>query len=133
MVMDAMKYSCLNLRICAQWTSLPSSIHSTEDFCKWLTSEGKGLNVDMGGRVMQPRGGYDKETYHMVWHEKPHPHWYLNFLSGNTRVRNGGVCVAERIALICDGPSIGIQDMTIEGTHCSPLLICPTNLHVYKQ
>lgn len=70
---------------------------------------------------MQPRGGLDKDTYDMVWHEKPHPHWYLKFLSGNTSIRNGGVCIPERIALVCDGPSIGMKNMKIEGAHFSTL------------
>eukprot|EP00892_Ulva_mutabilis_P012007 jgi/Ulvmu1/9179/UM005_0279.1 len=97
------------------WTTLPQSVHSTEDLCKWLNAEAKGLHVDMGGRVMQPRGGYEKDVYNMVWHEKPHPHWYLPFLSGTTKIRNGGICVAERLALVCEGPAISMENITIEG------------------
>lgn len=105
-----------------QWTNLPHEIHNTEDLCQWLTSEGKGLCVDMEGRMMQPKGGYDKDKYNLVWYEKPHPHWYLAFLHANTRIRNGGICMAERIALVCDGPSIGMENVTIEGSafHCCP-------------
>lgn len=57
----------------------------------------------------------------MVWHEKPHPHWYLKFLSGDTKIRNGGICMAERIALVCEGPSVTMQNMTIEGVSASLL------------
>jgi hypothetical protein len=98
-----------------QWEPVPANIRATEDLASWLCTDGCGLNVDLGNRHFRPKGGYDKERYSLTWHEEPHPHWYLPFLSSGTKLRNGSVCSAERVALICDGKDIAIEDVNFEG------------------
>jgi hypothetical protein len=98
-----------------EWVMVPSSVLTTEDLAAWLCMHGSGLNVDLCKRHFRPKGGYDKERYSLTWHEDPHPHWYLPFLTSGTKLRSGSVCSAERIALICEGKDIAIEGVTFEG------------------
>lgn len=98
-----------------QWIPLPIDITNTEDLGKWLTSDGQGMAVDLGGKTMQPKGGYEKEAYGLTWTEHPHPHWHMSFLTGNTRVRNGTIVLIDRLALTIEGPSVTLENITFEG------------------
>jgi hypothetical protein len=60
-------------------------------------------------------GGYEKDVYGLDWHETPHPHWYLPFVPANTTLRNGAVVANARVALVCEGPHIALENVNIEG------------------
>lgn len=98
-----------------QWIPLPSGITNTEDLGKWLTTDGQGMAVDLGGKSLQPKGGYEKEAYGLTWTEHPHPHWHMNFMGGNTRLRNGTIVLIDRLALTIEGPAVTLENMTFEG------------------
>jgi hypothetical protein len=94
---------------------VPKSVQNTEDLTLWLSQQGRGKAVDLQGRTLWPKGGYEKVVYGLEWHEHPHAHWYLPFLPSNTKICNGHVIVSDRIALICEGPGIVLENMTLEG------------------
>lgn len=73
------------------------------------------MAVDLGGKSLQPKGGYEKEAYGLTWTEHPHPHWHMNFMGGNTRLRNGTIVLIDRLALTIEGPAVTLENMTFEG------------------
>ena len=97
---------------------VPESVKNTEDLTLWLHKEGRGRIVDLQGRCLRPKGGYEKDVYGLDWHEHPHPHWYMPFIPGHTTLRNGSLVVNARIALVCEGPKIVLENLTIEGAGC---------------
>ena len=99
----------------------PDSIHNTEDLAVWMNKHAHGKTIDLAGRTFRPKGGYEKDNHNLEWHEHPHPHWYLPFLPASTTLRNGTVVANARIALMCEGPGIAMDDLTIEG---APASVC---------
>lgn len=71
--------------------------------------------MDLGGKTMQPRGGYDKEHYGLTWTEHPHAHWHMNFMCGNTSIRNGTIVLIDRLALNIEGPAVVLDNVSFEG------------------
>lgn len=94
---------------------VPDRLHNTEDFAVWLRKHAAGRTVDLGGRTLRPKGGYEKSTHGLEWHEHPHPHWYLPFMPANTTLRNGSIVANARIALICQGKNHMLEDVHFEG------------------
>jgi hypothetical protein len=85
----------------------------------------------MTGRAMQPKGGYDKEKSGLSWVEHPHPHWHLCCLAPRTRLRNGRIVLNDRIALTFEGPSIVLENVTIEGVYmvCASGAQCSSSIY----
>ena len=104
---------------------VPYTLTNTEDLCLWLNTEGRGKSVDLQGRTLRPKGGYEKDVYGLDWHEHPHAHWYLPILPRHTKIINGEIIVSERIALICEGTGIAIENMRFDGV---PNLLRYSNL-----
>lgn len=94
---------------------VPEAVKNTEDLTLWLHREARGKRVDLQGRALRPKGGYEKDVYGLDWHEHPHPHWYLPFVPAGTTLANGTVVVSPRIALVCEGPGVVLEDLSIEG------------------
>ena len=96
---------------------MPEDVKNTEDLTLWLHHSARGRRVDLAGRSLRPKGGYEKDVYGLDWNEHPHPHWYLPFVPAGTTLANGTVVVSPRIALVCEGPGVVLEDLTIEGAY----------------
>ena len=93
------------------------------------------MAVDLGGKSLQPKGGYEKEAYGLTWTEHPHPHWHMNFMGGNTRLRNGTVVLIDRLALTIEGPAVTLENITFEGvvTSISVFLLASHSETIYSR